>query len=77
MKYSKVMLLLTVYLFGYTEDVYSVGHPALRISSFISISGIRTYHTSHTLTDVSPLLPSTPTRCRWWGALRAQVRGRL
>ena len=58
MKYSKVILLSTVCLFGYTEDVYSAGYPALGISSFISTSGIHTYHTSQHLTDDTPLLPA-------------------
>ena len=62
MKYSKVILLSTVCLFGYTEDVYSAGYPALGISSLISTSGIHTYHTPHTFTDVSSLLPSAHPR---------------
>ena len=62
MKYSKVILLSTVCLFGYTEDVCSARYPALGISSLISTSGIHTYHTSQHLTDDTPLLPSAHPR---------------
>ncbi len=58
MKYTKVILLSTVCLFGSMEDIYSADYPALGYFSLMPTSGIHTYHTQYTLTDDSLFLPS-------------------
>ena len=62
MKLSKVILLSTVCLFGYTEDVYSASHPAWDVSSCVFMSGIHTYHTHNILASDSLFSPSTHPR---------------
>ena len=62
MKLSKVILLSTVCLFGYTEDVYSASHPAWNVSSRVFMSGIHTYHTHNILASDSLFSPSAHPR---------------
>ena len=62
MKLSKVILLSTVCLFGYTEDVYSASHPAWDVSSRVFMSGIHTYHTHNILASDSLFSPSAHPR---------------
>lgn len=57
MKLSKVILLSTVCSFGYAVNCAYAKYTFKKLSP-ISTSGIHTYHTSHHLTDETPLLPS-------------------
>ena len=70
MKLSKVILLSTVCLFGYTEDVYSASHPAWDVSSRVFMSGIHTYHTHNILASDSLFSPSAHP----WGVAESSPR---